>query len=448
MFTFTSKQQDARKLLSKSQKHTLLVGGARSGKTTIIVDRTLIRAIKAPGSRHVIFKLHGNSARASISLDTLPKVAKWRSQEWGSGNLLKEHRNDGFFEVIPTGSEIWVAGLDDKERVDKILGMEFATIDFNECSQIPYSSVTTALTRLAQKVTDINGKLLKPRANYDLNPVSTAHWTYKLFIEGLDPVTNKPLSEEVRKDYAWMKINPEDNEENLPEGFIETTLMALPERQRLRFLSGEYCAEVNGALWSIENLEAGRVDFAPPLKRIVISIDPSGHNGDENSNNDAIGINASGLGYDNHIYVLEDLTCELSPEGWSRLAVKAYKDYHADMIIAEGNFGGDMVRSVIRSADPYVPIKLVRASRGKKQRAEPAAALYEPTQVNGEKVIRVHHVGDPDRFRFLEEELLLFSTSGYQGARSPNRADACIWNITELLLDDMPISWQQTALVI
>jgi hypothetical protein len=134
-------------------------------------------------SRHAAFRFRDNAAWKSLALDTLPTVMR----RFFPGIPMYEHKADGFFSYA-NGSEIWIGGLDDKDRVDRILGQEFATLFFNECSQIPYSSVTTALTRLAQVVPG-----LKQQAYYDLNPVGRTHWTNRLFGEHRDPVSRQPI---------------------------------------------------------------------------------------------------------------------------------------------------------------------------------------------------------------------------------------------------------------
>src|SRR4051812_24253530 len=116
-FELTGRQAEANELLSGDQRHTLLVGGSRSGKTTVLVRAIMVRALRAPNSRHVILRFRNNAARVSIALDTLPSVQR----KCFPGVPLVEHRQDGYFK-LPNDSEIWIGGLDDKERVEKILG--------------------------------------------------------------------------------------------------------------------------------------------------------------------------------------------------------------------------------------------------------------------------------------------------------------------------------------
>lgn len=362
---------------------------------------------------------------ASIQADTLPKVRAlcWPGLKW------VENKKEGNI-TLPNGSEIWLGGLDDKARVDKVLGQEFATVYFNECSQIPYGSVTTALTRLAQK-TD-----LAPKAYYDCNPPGTGHWTYRVWVEKRDPVSRALLPNP--GDYVTMQINPRDNAQNLAAGYIDTTLANLPQKARRRFLDGEWVPEVDGALWSYDAFERCRLTAAevPPLARVVVAVDPSGCSGPEDFRSDEIGIVVVGRDSRGHGYVLDDLSGRYSPDGWGRAAIEAFDKHHADRIVGERNYGGAMVESTIQAVRRGVPVTLVTASRGKHRRAEPVAALYEDTQD------RVHHVGV---FPDLEDQLCQFSTAGFMGDRSPDRADALVWGLTECVLGqssyDSSLSW-------
>ena len=130
------------------QRHTCLVGGARSGKTFLIVRQIMVRAIRASASRHVILRHRYNAVKASIWHDTMPKVRQLCFPDVP----IKYYRQDGFVEILGNDSQIWLGGLDEKERVEKILGQEYATVCLNECSQIPYSSALVARTRAAQNI--------------------------------------------------------------------------------------------------------------------------------------------------------------------------------------------------------------------------------------------------------------------------------------------------------
>lgn len=400
-FTKTAKQKDAIALLTlPGVSNILLSGGSRSGKTTIFCYSLIVRALKAP-SRHTILRLHFRDIKNSIGRDTLP----WLLKELGIPYDLD--KTDWFF-TFRNGSEIWLGGLDDKERVDKILGMEFATIYFNESSQLSYHAVTTALTRLAQKTG------LRNKAYYDCNPPTKSHWLYQLFKEKIDPENRTALRNPDR--YGSMDMNPLDNVENLPEGYIEETLANLPDRKRARFLAGEWLDDLEGALWNRELIDNTRVVEPPHLIRIVVGTDPAVTS---NPDSDETGIVVAGKAADGHCYVLGDFSVQGTPLEWATAVVRAYQTHKADRVIGETNNGGDLVEMNIRTVAPHIPYTKVTASRGKAIRAEPIAALYEQG--------KVHHVGS---FVLLEDQMCGWAPE--TGATSPDRMDALVWALTEL----------------
>jgi phage terminase large subunit-like protein len=214
-----------------------------------------------------------------------------------------------------------------------------------------------------------------------------------------------------------------ENEANLAPAFL-SEIKARYENTRLgrQELNAELLEDVQGALWTRDMVERARYSGPiPDLKRVVVAIDPSGTSG--NDGGDSIGIVVAGLGTDNLGYVLADRTCKLSPDGWGRVAVNAYREFKADRIIAERNFGGAMVQHVIRSVDSSVSYRDVTASRGKIARAEPVAALYEQG--------KVRHAA---AFSDLEDQLCGFTAAGYLGSGSPDRGDALVWALSELML--------------
>ena len=412
-FSLTAKQEEALPYLMSDAAHIALGGGSRSGKTFLLLFALVTRALKAPNSRHVVFRYRFNAVKASVVLDTLPKVIKSAYEGlWEASRLDKQ---DWYIE-FPNGSTIWFAGLDDKDRTEKILGMEFSTIYYNECSQIPYQSYILSKTRLAQKTG------LRNKFYFDFNPPSKRHWTYRTFVECVDVDSNNLLD---RNDYAYFRINPIDNTENISSDYIKT-LEGMPERSRKRFLLGEFSDDSDNALWNDDYLLSGRLlgritDDLPDFKRVVVAVDPSGCSGDADKRSDEIGIVVVALGTDGDGYLLEDLSGRHSPADWGQIVASAYERHQADVVVAEHNYGGAMVESVVRAANPDVSYKEVRASRGKHVRAEPIAALYQKG--------RVHHVG---HYPEIEEQLLAFTTEGYMGVKSPDRADALIWGLSEL----------------
>lgn len=233
-FRLTPKQMEAVKILSSDARHIMLFGGSRSGKTFLAVRSLIIRASKEK-SRHAILRLNFNHIKTSIWLDTLPKVLKVSFPD-----LAVDWNKSDFYITLPNGSEIWCAGLDDEKRVEKILGKEYSTLYFNECSQIPYKSIQVALTRLAEK------NNLKKKAYYDQNPPSKKHWSYWLFQKHLDPVDNVPVD---KNKYSSILMNPKDNLENIDPEYISEILDNLPEAQRKRFKDGEFGEDSDGAAY-------------------------------------------------------------------------------------------------------------------------------------------------------------------------------------------------------
>lgn len=420
-FKYNPGQDRALDVITGNATHNLLFGGGRSGKTFLLIKLIVERALRAEHTRHLATRFRSNAVRASVWLDTFPKVMRTCFQ----GVPFQDQRQDGFVG-FRNGSQLWFGGLDDKDRVEKILGQEYATIYPGECSQIPYHSILVLRTRLAQSHTG-----LKLRAVYDLNPVGQAHWTYREFVQNVDPISRLPLANP--KDFAYCVINPDDNAANLDPTFIQG-LRNLPGKYRDRFYSGKYVVEVDGALWTADLLEMCRDEPVTPgseahkkLTRIAIGVDPSGAkakaDAKTSAKNDEIGIVAAGLTWNKHGVVLEDGTMLGGPKEWATRAVAMYKKWKADVIVAEGNYGGEMVRATIQAVDANVPVTLVHASRGKHVRAEPISTLYNDS--------RITHAG---RFTELEDQLCQFATDGFKGDRSPNNADAAIWALTELML--------------
>ena len=288
----------------------------------------------------------------------------------------------------------------------------------NEASQIPYPSALIALTRLAQVVPG-----LVQRAYVDLNPTSKVHWTNILFGDKRDPVSMQPLADPLA--YARAFINPRDNAENLSPAFLDS-LANLPERQRKRFYEGVYVDAVDDALWDFEIIERHRCPpEAIPVERrvsVVVALDPSGAAGRDDLGSDEIGIIVAARGMDGHAYILDDRSCREAPAVWGRRAVTAFHEYRADCIVAEANFGGEMVRATIQAADRNVPVRLVTASRGKAVRAEPDLGSLCPGP--GAPRRAVHQA--------RRAALCFFRLRVFGGQGSPDHADAAIWALTHL----------------
>lgn len=215
-----------------------------------------------------------------------------------------------------------------------------------------------------------------------------------------------------------------ENRGNLASTFIKTIEDKYAgTRLGRQELSAEILDDVPDALWTRAALDRDRVkaDKVPPLKRVVVAIDPAAKKNETPEEGAATGIVVAGVGEDGRGYVIDDATCRESPNGWARKAIACFDRYHGDRIVGEVNNGGDMVESTMKVVRPGVPFKSVHASKGKWTRAEPIAALYEQG--------RISHVGT---FADLEDEMVNFGPNGMVGEASPDRVDALVWALTEL----------------
>lgn len=236
------------------------------------------------------------------------------------------------------------------------------------------------------------------------------------------PLVMRLLAESEQGDVIVTRGSTFDNAANLPARFLKamrrTFSRSLLGRQEL---DGELIAEVEGALWSRALLETSREERAPECGRVVVGVDPPASAG-----GDACGIVVVGMAEDGTAHVMADASVEKAgPERWARAVAGTAEAWRADRVVAEANQGGAMVASVLRAARLSLPLRLVHACRGKVARAEPVAALYEAG--------RVRHAG---LFPRLEDEMCgLIAGGAYQGpGRSPDRADALVWALTELML--------------
>jgi phage terminase large subunit-like protein len=191
-------------------------------------------------------------------------------------------------------------------------------------------------------------------------------------------------------------------------------------------LDGELLEDTQGAMWSLATLDQARVDCLPDLTRIVVAVDPpvTGHAGSDECGILVVGARTEGEAKDWQAVVLEDATVSgAAPDVWAQAALAAMARHGADCLVAEVNQGGDLVEAVIRQLDPMVSYKSVRASKGKAARAEPVAALYAQG--------RVQHFG---AFTALEDQMCRMTQQGYEGKGSPDRVDALVWAITDLMI--------------
>jgi len=401
-----------RDLLTAGKRFCLIYGGSRSGKTFELVGTIAERALLAPKSRHLVVRQEGTSAKRAIVKGTWPEVMAIRFP--GVGWEWKEQY--GYF-LLENGSEVWVGGLNDDAALEKILGNEYSTIYMNEASECRYLAFTLLRSRLAQMVDTIEGKPLSQRFYVDLNPTTRQHWTYRLWIDGVDPESQLAVD---RDTFGHVVVNPLDNAANLSPEYL-ADLRNLPPRARKRFLDGTYVEDAEDALWRRAMIK--RVQNVPRLTRIVVAVDPAVTN---QAGSDETGIICAGVDQFGNGYVLDDDSGKYRAEDWARRVVAVFRSRNADRVVAEVNQGGDMVESTIRAVSPNVPYRGVRATRSKVIRAEPIAALYERG--------KIFHVGE---FPQLEDQMCSVTTGMDRKAAgySPDRVDALVWAFTDLFAD-------------
>lgn len=254
---------------------------------------------------------------------------------------------------------------------------------------------------------------------------------------GQDPrvcVTTTPRDVAVLKDLLKLSSTvvthapTEANAANLAQGFLEEVRARFDGTRRGRQeLDGVLLTGAEGALWSNEMIEASRVEKLPTFDRIVVGLDPAttSHSSSDECGIVVVGAQTRGPVQDWRAVVLGDCTVQgATPSGWARAAISAMEQYGADRLVAEVNQGGQMVGEVIRGIDPLVPLKTVHATRGKAARAEPVAALYEQG--------RVCHVRGLDA---LEDQMCRMTPRGFEGDGSPDRVDALVWALHELMIE-------------
>ena len=264
---YTDKQIKALDLMRYEAVYTLLYGGARSGKSHIICRKIVQRAEDYPGARFLAARVIYAHAKTSIWNQTLVPMVK----------AIYPHddyviNQSDFYIRFWNNSEIWLGGFDNKERIEKILGTEYLDIYFNEISQYSYDAVTIGLSRLAQKVFNSEGQIVKNRGYFDCNPPSPLHWGHKLFIEKREPVSGESLK--YPELYNYMLMNPVDNSENLPPHYVERALDILPDRKKRRFKNGEW-VKAEGAIYEFFNEETMIMSYddMPPMEYYSIGID-------------------------------------------------------------------------------------------------------------------------------------------------------------------------------
>lgn len=389
------------------RRYKILHGGRASGKSTGIA-----RALLLLGAKHKLRILCAREFQSSMR----DSVHKLLSDEIDALGLRK------FYDVQKAA----IYGINGTEFFFKGLRLNVAEVKSTQ-------GVDICWVEEAQTVSKQSWDVLIPTIRKEgseiwvsFNPDLEEDDTYTRFV--LDPPPGAFVVQVNWRDNPWFPSVMRDEMEHLKTRDFAAYL---------NVWEGECRKIVSGALWTKDMIGANRDPkwetederkrLITKFKRIVVAVDPSGCSGEDDVRSDEVGIVVAGIAHDGIGRLLEDNSGRYSPEGWGSAAVEAFDRWKADRIVCEKNFGGAMVENTIRTIRRNAPVKVVDASRGKVQRAEPVAALYEQG--------RVKHVG---YFSELERQLCLFAMSGYKGARSPDRADASIWAFTDLMVGDQP----------
>lgn len=366
-------------------------GGRGSAKSHFFAESLVEKCLMKPGTRWVCVREVQRSLKESVK-----RLVEDKIQAWGVGSQFM-FRHDS--TITPGGGIILYQGMQDHtaESIKSLEGFDGA---WGEEAQ----------TMSARSLEMLRPTIRTPGSEiwFSWNPRSATD-PVDDFLRGLIPPKNAAVVRANWRDNPWFPLELEDEREH--------DLKAKPDRY-MHIWEGDYEPTAIGAIWSRLTIHRSRVEKAPSLKRIVVSIDPavSGEPG-----SDEHGIIVCGLGDDGKGYILEDLTCRGDPARWSNTAVAAYDKWDADAIVIERNQGGDMCRHTLRTVRPNLPVMEVVASRGKHVRAEPIAALYA--------LDKIGHVGT---FPELEAQMCQMTAAGYAGEGSPDRCDALVWGLTQL----------------
>ena len=401
----TERQRDITAMFRASD-YVLLYGGSRSGKTLHTCKYLIQRARSGLRTRHLIIRNQLKDARQKLIKGSIAEALDLMGMR-----KRRDYQFNGVDNVFTFtgGGQLWVAGASDEGRKGggSELGSEFTTICIDEVSEVDWGTKVLLETRLAETRGRGEGRGQSKKMIFICNPPQTAHWTYKVFFRKEDPVTQEPLRTEGMR-YGTLQVNPKDNP-YLDKHYLRI-LRNLSGAERQRFLEGEFQDE------SADSIFGGYryISQCPPrgtFDSVVIGVDPAG-TGKQTS--DRTGIVVVGRIGD-IAYVIADLSERAKPEQWASSVAGLARHYRA-AVVAETNYGGDMVVNVLRQADRDMRVVQIKHQKSKHARALPVAQKYK----NGEVV----HVGEAKSWMRLEDELAGFNDTSWVGSGSPDRADA------------------------
>ena len=425
---------------SEESKYNLLYGPSGSAKSFTIMLLIVLRAMAAPGSRHMIYRDTRTNCEQTLFEKTLHEVLD------NVFPTLKQTEgfNIGLSDLSVTlppvngkSSMIFFGGLDEN-RADKMLGDEFAGVWFNECNAFAYAQISKLYSRLRQKITMVDGRIMKNKMFFDCNPRWFTDWDYRAFIEKVNPATGDTW--EKPDQWAALFMDTIHNQQNLSDDYIDSLKLGTPEDVQ-RFFTGYWSNSSTNSLFTPAIIsehrqkkpktDSGREmtsketlnflkDIGVQLERVIVACDPAVTN---NKNSDETGISVAAVDVDGHAYILDDLSLRGTPDEVCRTVVDAYHAWGASLIVFEKNQGGLWLDSALRKTWQHAPLQFVDANRttgGKQSRAEPVSLMY--------KEGFVHHVGTLQK---LEEQMTQFGNKG--ASKSPDRMDAMVWAVTKLL---------------
>ncbi|MEM7214850.1 MAG: terminase family protein [Pseudomonadota bacterium] len=375
----------------------LVLGGRGAGKT-----RTGAEWLKgvALGDPHYPGSSGGRVALVGTNYDDIRDVMI----EGESGLLAVSHKSERPQWLVSKRELVWPNGtigkLFSSADPEGLRGSQFGAVWLDEVVKWHKLEQTWDMLQFCLRI----GK-------YPRQVVTTTPKPLKL----LQRILDDPMTVAVRSTTRENMHNLSGSFLDYVEGIYAGTSLGRQE------LDGEIIADNEHGLWSRAMIEAGREDEAPAMGRIVIAVDPPAGSGEKSA---CCGIIAAGKADDDTCHVLADRTlASAKPHEWAGAVVRLYHMLEADLVVAEANQGGEMVRSVLHTEDKSIPVRTVHARRSKWLRAEPVAMLYEQG--------RVRHAG---RFPELEDQMCAIGVDGLANGVSPDRVDALVWAISELAL--------------
>jgi hypothetical protein len=432
------------------KKFHLFYGGGGSGKSYLILSIIILRALNAAGSRHGIFRLTRNSCDTTLFSKTLVEVFDSVLPGYLQRSDVTVSQQDMTVE-LHNGSLLMFDGLDEN-RLKKIDGNEYQTVWLNECHEFTYNHVSRLIGRMRGVKIKQDGKELRHKLFADCNPNSEADWECKAFRDGINPADGDALPN--HDQWVMCKLRPAANLHNVGADYIDNMRASMSAADRKRYIDGDWASANPDATFNegmfrdhripkpnivVEDQERERTPEETlamlekrgiALERVTVAVDPA-VTADPKS--DLSGITVQGFArflndetgkWEHHAYVLADESLRGTPDQVCATVTRAYKTWGACRVIMEKNQGGLWLESTMRSHFPNVPLKFVTATGttgGKQSRAEPVSAQYERGMV--------HHVGT---FRELETQMCEFGSAASR-RKSPDRMDAVVWGLTELL---------------